>query len=283
MKTRHKISYSTFDNQHVIDMTKGGYLYAEHSLFSGRWRTEATLVRGRFNASIIERYKEPISETVKLQIHDRDRARFNDLIDELQAAVNYDMIAEKLGVLTVNGWSLDCNIVAVHAGRQNLINLQSFELSVYAPSALWYKASKTSWASVASSTSLIGKKYARKFAERYGGANSLELSVSGTVPAAFIVRFFGPCENPSISIGGHVYGVNESCNEGESITLDTLNRAVYKTLATGEIINVFGKRLRTGDQFAPLTQGVFTVIRAGDYPIDFTLFERRTEPPQEVR
>ncbi len=85
--------------------------------------------------------------------------------------------------------------------------------------------------------------------------------------------------NPSITIGGHVYAVdNIHVGAGETLTIDSLEKTITWTRTSGANINVFDKRNRDYYIFEQIPSGVNTVSWSGTFDFDLTVIEKRSEP-----
>lgn len=107
---------------------------------------------------------------------------------------------------------------------------------------------------------------------------SNELNNSGFSNSKFQIHIFGAVSNPSVSIGGHIYGVNCTVEEGDYLTIDSLEKKIYLTASDGRQANVFAYRLRQSYVFEPIKPGVNTVAWDGSFTFDVTLLEERSEP-----
>ena len=94
---------------------------------------------------------------------------------------------------------------------------------------------------------------------------------------AFRLRIYGEAVNPSVIIGGHVYSVNGTVGSGESLLIDSLNKTITLTTATGNNINWFDKRGRDNYIFEPIPAGQNIVSWTGSFGFDLTLIEKRSE------
>jgi hypothetical protein len=81
-----------------------------------------------------------------------------------------------------------------------------------------------------------------------------------------------------VTIAGNVYAVNGSISAGETLLIDSLNKTITLTTAAGNQINWFDKRNREHYIFKPIPPGQNVVGRNGDFGIDLTVIEKRSEP-----
>ena len=111
------------------------------------------------------------------------------------------------------------------------------------------------------------------------------LSVSGrkivcnsVESSAFRLLIYGEATNPVVIINGHVYTVNGTVAKGETLLIDSLNKTITLTTASGKKVNWFDKRGREDYIFEPLPAGQSTVTWSGTFGFDLTVVEKRSEP-----
>jgi hypothetical protein len=98
------------------------------------------------------------------------------------------------------------------------------------------------------------------------------------ISSAFRLRIFGVAENPSITIGGHIYSVNGSIGAGESLLIDSLRKTITLTKADGTKVNWLDKRNRDSYIFEEIPSGNNTVTWNETFGFDLTVIEKRSEP-----
>lgn len=94
----------------------------------------------------------------------------------------------------------------------------------------------------------------------------------------FKLKIYGEAENPAINIGGHVYAVTGRIRQGESLLIDSTNKTITLTSATGAKVNWFDKRNRESYIFQPIPAGLNSVTYNGTFGFDLTVIEERSEP-----
>ena len=65
---------------------------------------------------------------------------------------------------------------------------------------------------------------------------------------------------------------------GESLLIDSPSKTITLTKASGEKVNWFDNRSRESYIFQPIPPGQNIVERNGDFGIDLTVIEKRSEP-----
>lgn len=95
---------------------------------------------------------------------------------------------------------------------------------------------------------------------------------------AFKLRIYGAVENPTVTIGGHVYSINGAIAAGESLLIDSLTKKITLTKADGSKANWFDHRSRESYIFQEIPPGQHTVIWNDSFGFDLTVIEKRSEP-----
>lgn len=107
---------------------------------------------------------------------------------------------------------------------------------------------------------------------------SRNIVCESTGSSDFRLMIYGEAVNPYVNIGGHVYAINGTIGKGETLLIDSLNKSITLTTATGSKINWFDKRGRENYIFEPLPTGVHGVKWSGEFGFDLTVIEKRSEP-----
>lgn len=94
----------------------------------------------------------------------------------------------------------------------------------------------------------------------------------------FKLKIYGEATDPAVMINGHVYKVNGMIKAGESLLIDSLNKTITLTTASGTKVNWFNNRDRHNYIFEPIPPGLNNVIYNGAFKFDLTIIEERSEP-----
>ena len=96
--------------------------------------------------------------------------------------------------------------------------------------------------------------------------------------ANFEIIFYGPCQNPSVTIGGHLYEVLTDLTDGEYVTVNSLHKTIVQYDIDGEAENVFYLRGRDEYIFEPIPSGTIPISRSKDLKLAITIYDERGEP-----
>lgn len=112
----------------------------------------------------------------------------------------------------------------------------------------------------------------------YSGTGSKILNNTGFVPTNFRMVIHGIVTNPIVYISGHAYQVLCDVAKGETLTIDSIKKTITLTAANGTETNVFNLRNRDSYIFEKIPPGDNRVIWTGNFKVDVTLLEERSEP-----
>lgn len=98
------------------------------------------------------------------------------------------------------------------------------------------------------------------------------------VASNFRMDIHGPCVNPKINIGGHIYEVTASVSAKEILTIDTVNKTIILKHSDGTTENFFHKRSRESYIFEKIPAGTLNVSANSSFRFDVILLEERGEP-----
>lgn len=107
---------------------------------------------------------------------------------------------------------------------------------------------------------------------------SWEINNTGFVGSNFRMIIYGACVDPAVYISGHKYQVNCTVAAGEYLTIDSIAKTVTLTAVDGSVMNKFNDRNRDSYIFEKIQAGTNRVLWEGDFGIDITLLEERSEP-----
>jgi phage-related protein len=110
------------------------------------------------------------------------------------------------------------------------------------------------------------------------GVSLKEVINTGFVGSNFRMVIYGACVNPAVTVAGHTYQVNCGVEDGEYLTIDSVTKKIYVTAIDGTITNVFNLRNRDSYIFEKIAPGTSPVTWEGNFGVDITLLEERSEP-----
>ena len=101
---------------------------------------------------------------------------------------------------------------------------------------------------------------------------------SGFTATNFRMVIYGACNNPAVYVSDHLYQVNCELGATDYLTIDSITKKIFVTAADGTVTNVFNLRNRDSYIFEMIPPGQNIVSWEGNYGVDITLIEERSEP-----
>ena len=204
-----------------------------------------------------------------------------------------DILAVEHGKLIVGDFYLRCYLTA--SKKRNYLYQQGYmevSLTVTTDYPQWIRENPVYFRNGTEvsegekdSSTVIGSGRKRNFDYNYDFAYDYknDYSVKPTENPAFIegpfrLLIYGPCINPSIAIGGHIYQVNVTVPQGAILTIDSIDRRIYMTDASGNETNCFEFRNRDSYIFKPIPSGKLKIALVGALSFDLIMIEERSEP-----
>lgn len=223
--------------------------------------------------------------TIELELRNRgmSRAEFVARMDALHAAAEVDALNSTPGRLWLADQYMDCFLAVAgeigNAPRNG--NFATTTITVLAVRPYWCTERVTEFypAVTTETAEDHGKKYDLKYDYRYGtgiASNSINNMFYAACPA--IITIYGAAEGPALTIDENVYGISTSITATQRLVIDGTRREIYSVGAGGTRVNLFNSRVKTGNAFRPIAPGVHRVISNGNYRMQITLIEQRSQP-----
>lgn len=112
----------------------------------------------------------------------------------------------------------------------------------------------------------------------FSGMDRQDFFNTGFAGTNFRMIIYGACSNPVVYVNGHGYQVNCDVAVGEYLTIDSVSKTITLTAIDGSKTNKFNLRNRDSYVFEKIKPGSNTVTWEGDFGVDITLLEERSEP-----
>ncbi len=267
-----------------LDLTSPPYFYKIHNLLDYEWNAlSSNLINGR-GFSIDKFNKKGKAYDLTLYIKgDCEEYEYYNLLNDLTDFFEVDVVNQKMARLYCNDYYLNCYIVSQKKGAwKNGVHLQEIQLKVLAPYPMWIKESKQSfYPNQTDEGASEGKAYDHSYGYdyMYASSGSGEIIVNKAIsPSRAMFTIYGYAENPLFKIGDNIYQVFDTIEEGERVVIDQNEMTVKKIYRNGIVEDIFGKRGKEHSVFKPIGVGNNLILSSGNFGIDITLFEERSEP-----
>ena len=157
--------------------------------------------------------------------------------------------------------------------------LCNIELTLTSDDPAWYREHTHPFLPGTESGFIGGVDYPFDYRHDYAlSMNGRKIVCNSVGSSAFRLMIYGEATNPAVVINGHTYTVNGTIAKGETLLIDSLNKTITLTTASGKKINWFDKRGREEYIFEPLPAGQSTITWSGAFGFDLTVVEKRSEP-----
>ncbi len=250
----------------------------------GAWVGTAPAMRGRaWSYSLGARRISAVARkarevTVTAAFTDPEKA------DLLRHLADRDVAGSTPGTLRVGAWFQRAYITACEPGTI-FGDYHTADLTVVLLDGAWSRESTISFGTVAESGG-AGLDLPCDLPYDLGAPRpmrTIDAGRWGECPAKLEIH--GPCESPSLRIGGNLYSVDCIVPTGGTLTVDGIAKTAIVTDGYGTETDVFKSAMRgTGKgggsyAFQPVPAGLSTVEWDGTFAFDLTIYEQEGEPP----
>lgn len=218
-------------------------------------------------------------KTLPVGVGFQNAAYVTDLKNKLFEFAEKDVIAKKYGRIIIGDYYFKCYVTA--SAKAAYIHdpcFTQFNIELTTDEPYWIKEQTFSLYPAEVNTS-VQLDYAYDFPYDYSKASGSQYIESDFfADSNFRMIVYGAADNPAIFINGHMYKVNVTVAANEYLTIDSIAKTIVLTRNDGTKVNVFDNRERSSYIFEPIPSGNNAVTWTGDFGIDITLIEERSEP-----
>lgn len=230
-------------------------------------------------ASDFARY--PRTFELDLRMRGMNHNQFLSQMNRLHDVAEADMIAGEPGRIYVDEQYLTCYLAVASREPEHLknSNFMTRTVTVLAVEPYWCTPVRiTVNPETDEPSNENGKKYNLRYSYRYGTGLSGTMVINDHYAAApAIIEFFGPATNPAITIAGVTYGVSVTLTATDRLVIDQINHTIYTVSETGVKTSVFNNRNKAFDIFAPIPVGNNNIVYSGDFVVQITMIQQRSE------
>lgn len=275
-----------------LDLSDYPYLFQEGDLLDSSWEKDNDKDRYRnirktagektFKIAVVPDYTKPLSER---------KREYVNAINHIADVFEYDVCNNAYGKLfTDSGYYLSCQILDSNKSDwESDLPYMFNEFKAITEVNYWFKEKTLTFYPVVESSDK-GFEFAFDFPFDYKPSFSLEkyFTNDSLLPAEFNLLIYGPCENPSITVGTHRYSFHCTLKSTERLEVTARQNAKKVTLITadGERVRYFNCRSKSQSVFEPIPVGTSRISWKGDFAFSLTLIDKRSEPrwllPQEI-
>lgn len=195
-----------------------------------------------------------------------------------------DVAESTPGRLYFGDWYMVCYVTgSTVSGWWDAAGKAGYELTVTTDDPQWHR--DTPYVFTEREEGGQGLDYPHDYAYDYGYSSSTTTVRNRSIlPADLVIRMYGPCENPSVEIGGNEYRLDVSLAQGDYAVIDTYSKTAYVVRLDGDVENAFPDiagdyREGSGSYvFQKLPEGSSDLVWPGTFDTDVVVVETRDEP-----
>lgn len=262
----------------VIDFMDGPLAAQEpESLVSSKW--SYSTISGVNDLGKIKRFWKSTEERkLKVTVLADDVEEFDSVMYQMHRTFDRDIRQMTPGKLWWNDFYKEVFAIASdHDAFEEL--MESVERTITFLSVYPYWIRKTTIQCL-SYTGVAGAlDYPMDYGFDYDQSEYIETVNNDCIGAAnFEIIFFGPCINPTVTIGEHSYTLYVTLDAGEFARIDSKTKKITKHSVTGDVENIFHLRDKESYIFERIPEGSTTILRSKDLGMDISIFDERGEP-----
>lgn len=195
----------------------------------------------------------------------------------------YDIERDVAGKIYIGDYYMNCFIYESKSSEYTSPSHINMTLKVVSEDGIWHKEESTLFLFDAedddSEDDYRGYDYGYDYGYGRPNANSEVVNDFGH-DCSFKLIIYGPCENPTIAIGGHYYKVNKTllANEHLIITSTYTDKTIFLTQNNGTQVNCFADRNKESYVFQKIPKGVNNVVWDSSFQFEVILIDERGEP-----
>lgn len=200
----------------------------------------------------------------------------NTLFEKLEK----DVLANKKGKLYIGDYYLGGYFCSSKKKDYTVYNYTQITLEFLTDESYWKKETTFNYRINGEYGKVRGLDYPYDYAYDYTSpANAGYIENISFVPCDFKMVIYGPAENPMVIINKNQYKVNVDIKPNEYLTIDSLNKKVFKTDSRGNTVNCFKDRdLEAGYIFEKIPVGEAYLYVTPTTNVDVILIRERSEP-----
>lgn len=262
----------------VIDFMDGPLAAQEpESLVSSKW--SYSTISGVNDLGKIKRFWKSTEERkLKVTVLADDVEEFNSVMYQMHRTFDRDIRQMTPGKLWWNDFYKEVfAIESDHDAFEELMESVERTITFLSVYPYWIRKSTFQYLSYTGVTGTLD--FPMDYGFDYDQSEYIETVNNDCIGAAnFEIIFFGPCINPTVTIGEHSYTLYVTLDAGEFARIDSKTKKITKHSVTGDVENIFHLRDKESYIFERIPEGSTTILRSKDMGMDISIFDERGEP-----
>lgn len=225
-------------------------------------------------------YKDLEQKQLQLSVMADDRESYNQLMDDMSETFDYDIRNRQPGKIWWNDRYKEAYVTASDLSdyEEDFEAIES-TITVSTTYPWWIKENRVEGHIGRQESTGNNLDYPHDYPfDYYNGIEDVQISNESISDCNFQLTIYGPCENPRLIIGNHVYGLTCTLEDGEYLVIKSREKKAYKVKITGEQESVF--QFRDGEYYLyeKLHPGIYRISWDGLFGFELTAYEERSEP-----
>ena len=244
-----------------------------------KWEYYADGIQQQYGMMVSQYNRDPVEYEVQLYLYGSVEER-ETFLERFHNAIMRDITLNTPGRLTWGDWQIDCVVIASDTYPHETLPFTTVnDLRIYCPVPRWMlpEAHNIKQGLHRVGPPAIGTGFPFDWPIDYAPImEPIEyvLSINHHIPSDFTMVIYGPVDNPRLTIGGHVYGINYGIPQQMSVTIDSRKKTVL--MSDGQ--NLFNYRDFESSIFEKIGYGTLTVERNSDFAAKLIVYKESDEP-----
>ena len=268
-----KLQYVNHENE-TFDFGKNGVYVQSDDLHDYSWNV--TKKNDRISSIAYTTTTKKLVAVIKCSTETEGIATRNKLLEITEK----DVLTLQYGKIVIGNYYMKCYVTA-SAKSNYLINKQYMvaTLTITTDVPYWIKETVFNFTKQDDESTGNGLDYPFDYPFDYHSSIANKaIKNTGFIPTNFRMMINGACINPAVYVGGHLYQVNATVEEGQYLTIDSVNKTVILTANDGTETNLFNSRNKESYVFEKIPAGQNAVSWTGNFNFSIVLLEERSEP-----
>ncbi len=253
---------------------------SESNLYEYAWEMDEKNIGTIGNGGIRRITKKPKEYELEVDFTGTKKERAEN-VNKFNEITERDVREKKPGRIYIRNEYIECLIVGSEPEKlKDRYRTVRKRFDVYAPNPFWITEKNFSYepGKDIAPAQYLDHPFDYKYDYFDPGKGIGRLNNDHYADAHFRMNVYGPVVNPRILIGEYPYEVFTTVAKNEYLVIDSRAQTVVRTKQGGEKIDEFDNRNKEQSIFRKIPAGSHTINWSGDFGIDITLFQERSEP-----
>jgi len=274
------IKYVNSRNE-VLDLAGDRYkMLRDSTLFDYDWEYDTM---NEYNPVVCSFNRSMAQKNITVDISAKSQKEYMAACNRFLEVTEKDIYSLTQGKLVVGQFYLPCYILSKKmASWHPAANRIRNTYTILSEKGRWMKdVYKVFGATSIYEPESTDRDYPKDYFMDYVPSGGINRLISDSfVPFDFEIVFQGPVTDPQVICGGNVYRVFTQLEEGETLTINSLSKKIFKTKLNGEVVNEFSRRDRENYIFAkmPATSGSTYIEHTEGTIVSIRAYTERSEP-----